>query len=265
VQPDEYRRFTERLRERLEGDGRVVGLVALGSMSGEPPAADEWSDHDFFVITRPGEQERMRTDLSWLPDAGQIAFAYRETAHGVKAIYRSAHLLEFAVFDLEELSLARVNRFRTLLDRAGVDGRMRDLRERTARERPSEVRWLSGQLLSALLVATWRFRRGERLSGRKMLQSAAEHLANLLRRALPLERAGALDSLDATRRFEQAFPKLGADLDAALSHPPPEAARLLLEIALRELPARLPDFPAEAARAIQNQNENEDENENENI
>jgi len=46
-------------------------------MSGEPPAPDEWSDHDFFVITPAGEQERMRTDLSWLPDAGQIALSYR--------------------------------------------------------------------------------------------------------------------------------------------------------------------------------------------
>ena len=94
MQRDAYDRLTERLREGLAADARVLGLVALGSMSGEPPAPDEWSDHDFFVITRPGEQERMRTDLSWLPDAGQIALSYRETAHGVKVLYRSAHLLE---------------------------------------------------------------------------------------------------------------------------------------------------------------------------
>src|SRR5207237_5609069 len=113
-----YDRFSERLHQRLAADERVLGLVALGSMSGEP-APDEWSDHDFFVITRAGEQERMRTDLSWLADAGQIVLSYRETAHGVKVLYRNAHLLEFAVFDLEELSLARVNRYRTLLDRSG--------------------------------------------------------------------------------------------------------------------------------------------------
>src|SRR5207237_44114 len=54
-----YDRFSERLHQRLAADERVLGLVALGSMSGEPPP-DQWSDHDFFVITRPGEQERMR-------------------------------------------------------------------------------------------------------------------------------------------------------------------------------------------------------------
>src|SRR5437660_8165424 len=119
-----YDRFSERLHQRLAADERVLGLVALGSMSGEP-LPDEWSDHDFFVITRPGEQERMRTDLSWLPDAEAIAFSYRETAHGLKVFYSSAHLLEFAVFDFAELQLARVNRYRTLLDRGGVEERMR--------------------------------------------------------------------------------------------------------------------------------------------
>ena len=28
---------------------------------------DEWSDHDFFLISQPGEQEALRQDLSWLP------------------------------------------------------------------------------------------------------------------------------------------------------------------------------------------------------
>ena len=39
MQQRDYDAFTERLRQGLAGDGRVVGLVALGSMSGEPPAA----------------------------------------------------------------------------------------------------------------------------------------------------------------------------------------------------------------------------------
>ena len=100
MQRDAYHRLTERLREGLSAEARVLGLVALGSMSGDPPAPDEWSDHDFFVITRPGEQERMRTDLSWLPDAGQIALSYRETAHGVKVLYRSALPKETVFYNL---------------------------------------------------------------------------------------------------------------------------------------------------------------------
>jgi hypothetical protein len=251
---DAYDRWTERLREGLSADARVLGLVALGSMSGEPPAPDEWSDHDFFVITQAGEQERMRTDLSWLPDAGQIALSYRETAHGVKVLYRNAHLLELAVFDLEELSLARVNRYRTLLDRSGIEERMRALRERTSREvveRRPEDRWLTGQFLTALLVGTGRYRRGERLGGRAQLQAATVHLAQLLARARPLESQAVLDSLDPLRRFEQACPELGQELDDALGHPPPAAALRLLRIARRELARRLPEFPDEAAGVVE--------------
>src|SRR2546430_14891643 len=151
---DAYGRFSERLRERLATDERVLGLVALGSMSGEPPP-DQWSDHDFFVISRPGEQERMRTELSWLPDGEEIVLAYRETAHGVKVLYRDAHLIEFAVFDPEEMSVARINRFRVLLDRGGVAERMRALPERTAGGlpgRPPDPRRSLGQSLAGAVL-----------------------------------------------------------------------------------------------------------------
>ena len=247
-----YDRFSERLHQRLAADERVLGLVALGSMSGEPPP-DEWSDHDFFVITRPGEQERMRTGLSWLPDGEQIVLAYRETAHGLKVLYRDAHLLEFAVFDPEETSVARINRFRVLLDRGGIDERMRALRERTSRnlaDRP-DPRWSSGQMLTALLVGAGRYRRGERVAGRALVQTAANHLAQLLAFAVPSQNARALDTLDPLRRFEKAHPRLGRELDEALGNPPAEAALRLLRIALRELPQRIPEFPAQAARAAE--------------
>ena len=223
----QYDAFTGKLRASLDEDQRVLGLVALGSMSGEPPEPDAYSDHDFFLIVRSGEQEQMRNDLSWLPDAGEITLAFRETAHGVKAVYRSGHLLEFAVFDLEELQLARVNRYRTLLDRGGIDERMRALRERTAREPKPDRAWLWGQFLTALLVGAGRSRRGERLSGRSFLLAAARYLAQL---------AGtAGDSLDPLRRFEQTLPGLDAD----------DALELL------RASAKLEGFPAEAARAIE--------------
>ncbi len=237
---DDYSRFSERLRERLEHDSRVLGLVALGSMSGEPPAPDQFSDHDFFVLTRSGEQERMRSDLSWLPDFEQIAHWYRETAHGVKVLYRSAHLLEFAVFDLAELELARVNRYRTLLDRGGIEDRLRALRDRTARElSPPDALWLSGQLITSLLIGADRYLRGERLAGRARLLESVRYLLQLLAPA-------PADSLDPLRRFEQTFPALGRELNAALAQSVPEAAARLLEIARRELP----DFPDAAAQAV---------------
>ena len=87
-------------------------------------APDEWSDHDFFVITPPGGQEELRNDLSWLPCRRSHRALGTETDHGLIVIYDDGHLLEFAVFDLEEIALAGVNRYRVLLDRGGVEERV---------------------------------------------------------------------------------------------------------------------------------------------
>src|SRR3954451_8401798 len=110
VQPDDYRAFTEELRTRLTDDERVIGLVALGSMADRDYSPDEWSDHDFFVITEPGGQEALRVDLDWLPRREEVALAMRETEHGLLVLYEDGHMLEFAVFDLDEIALAGVNR-----------------------------------------------------------------------------------------------------------------------------------------------------------
>jgi hypothetical protein len=248
-----YADFTRRLLQSLSSRPDVLGLVALGSMSGEGAPADAWSDHDFFVVTAPGAQEAFRSDLSWLPDAGRIALSFRETAHGLKAVYQGGHLVEFAVFDPEELFLARVNRFRVLLDRADLAERMGRIRERTALEtaRRDDDAWRAGQLLTGLLVGAGRFRRGERASGHRFVWcSALEHLLVLLARHVPPERPGSLDDLDPFRRFEAAYPGLGREIDRTRDLDLPEAAAALLRLALRELGGRMPAFPAAGAEAV---------------
>jgi hypothetical protein len=251
---EEYWQLTEALRERLAGEPDVLGLVALGSMSGDPPLPDDGSDHDFFVVTRPGAQERFRSRLDWLPNPDHVVLSFRETAHGVKALYRSAHLLEFAVFDPDELQVARVNRYRVLLDRADVTARMWAVREESARasaaDRPDDG-WLMGQLLTSLVVGAGRFRRGERLSAHQMVKVAAlGHLVRLLARHVPAARPEGRDDLDPFRRFEAAWPGMGRELGEALLRELPEAASALLAVAVRELSGRLAAFPLEAASAV---------------
>lgn len=250
---EDYRQLTERLVERLTADGRVLGLVALGSMAAQDTQPDRWSDHDFFVIVRTGEQEGFRRDLSWLPDAEDLVLSYRETAHGLKALYRNGHLLEFAVFDPEELHLARVNRYRVLLDRGGLAEALERIREAT-------VAWTAtsgmgdferfGQFLANLLVAAGRSARGEELSGRQFVGHALQHLAVLLARHVPKEADQPLDDLDPLRRFERSWPALGRELNTILQAPPAKAALGLLEIASRELSGRLAGYPAEAVAVV---------------
>ena len=78
MQRDQYDRFLAVLTEWAEGDPRVLGLVVLGSTAGVGRRPDEWSDHDFFVVSRDGAADELRADRSWLPDADRIVH-YRVT------------------------------------------------------------------------------------------------------------------------------------------------------------------------------------------
>lgn len=253
--PDAYTEFTERLRERLSRRDRVVGLVALGSMAAADYVPDQWSDHDFFVVVEPGAQAAFRSDLSWLPGHEQIALAFAETEHGVKVLYDDGHLLEFAVFDDAELSLAKVNRYRVLVGQGDLERRMAEVRTETVRSAETGRRddlWLLGQFVTNLLVGVGRYRRGERLSGNAYVRShALSHLLVLVARHVPAERAALLDDLDATRRFDMVYPEIGREIDAALCEPVPVAAARLLDLARRELGGRVADFPGRAFDVVE--------------
>jgi hypothetical protein len=241
--PEAHAAFTTALLERLDADPEVLGVVLLGSSSGHPPPPDAFSDHDLFVVTRPGAQERFRNDLHWLPNSADLVLSFRETAHGVRALDCTGHLVEFAVFDLEELSLARVNRWSVPLDKADVRARMERVQQATAAqtETPSDGRWLAGQFLTELVVGAGRHGRGERLSGHfRVRANAVQHLLALVRlRASPEARAR-LDDLDVTRRVELAVPEVAREIDSALLQPVPDAVRTLLAIGLRVCPDLIP-------------------------
>lgn len=247
---ESYERFTRDLQNRLEADPRVLGLVALGSTARRDHLPDRWSDHDFFVVVASGMQEAFRSNLGWLPRNDEVALSFRETAHGLKVVFRDGHLIEFAVFDPDELALARVNRYRVLFDRERIAERLARAAEATAAgATPSSDEWLAGQFLTNLLVGVGRHRRGERLSGRQLVtKSALAHLVPLLTRHVGSPEAAKLDDLDPPRRFETAFPLLGRRLDAALRLDTPAAALALLDIAVDELPGRIPPAAAAAIR-----------------
>jgi hypothetical protein len=171
----------------------------------------------------------MRQDLSWLPDHAAIALAPRETAHGLKVVYESGHVLEFAVFTIGELSLAGANAYEVALDRGGVAPIMESLAKRPRAARNDEANL--ALFIALLLIGVGRARRGELLvAGNAIRTYAVERLLIVLAHRHPDPR---LDDLDPFRRVELAFPTLG--LDRALAQPPEDAARAILEIAEREL------------------------------
>jgi hypothetical protein len=239
----DYDAFNAALVASLSVDARVTGLVAVGSMAARDYLPDASSDHDFLVITTPDAQEELRADLSWLPRHDEIVLSFRETAHGLKVLYRDGHLLEFAVFDPDELGAAAVNRYRVLLDRGGIEARLRELATRPP-DRPSDE-YLFGRFVTGVQVGAGRTRRGEALSGASFLLSAARHLCALFARVLPAPGRSLLDDLDPLRRFERVYPELGQELGSALDDP-----RALLELAERELRPLRPDLPWRGLDAV---------------
>jgi hypothetical protein len=245
VDPAAYDALTEALTESLGADDRVLGLVLLGSSAA---GADPWSDHDFFVVTRPGVQEELRTDLAWLPSGVELVLSFRETAHGLKLLTRDGHLLELAVFDLDELALASVNRYRVVLDRGGVAERMAEVAAPGGRS-PASLEHHLGQLVTCALVGALRHRRGETLSGATFVTSLAlRHLLELVAATVPPADAEARDDLDPFRRFERAYPDVGAELAALLREPPDVAAAGLLAVAERVVRPLCPELAWDALR-----------------
>ena len=250
----EYNQFIEELRLKLAGDERVLALIALGSMAQQDYQPDEWSDHDFFVITIQGVQEDMRQDLTWLPRADDIIFHFRETEHGLKALYRGGHLLEFAVFNEDELQVARLNRYRVLLDKTGLAPKLEELALATqdyvahSRQEPDKR---FAEFLMNIFVGVARQARGEQLSGRRFIKiHALTHLLHLLAEFIPAEEAHLMDNLDPFRRFEQAYPALGAELNQILARDTLTTAEELLGLAVRELRPSLINFPEAAVTEV---------------
>ena len=250
---DEFIDFSNRLRDSLAERDEVIGLVLVGSTA-DTARVDEWSDHDFFVITKPGFAEQLRQDLSWLPDHQDIMLRPRETAHGLKVVYANAQVLEFAVFEDQELELAGANAYNVTLDKDSITDRMAAI---AFRSRPKDYDFDTEFeiFLSQLLIGVGRARRGELIIAGQFTRSYC------LNRALGFIRAWVPplpgtepkeDNLDRYRRFEQQYPDLGAEINRILQQPVEVASKQLLELVLRLGAGSLTPKHLEQARLVQN-------------
>lgn len=249
---DQFVDFSNRLRDNLATRDEVLGLVLVGSTA-ETHRVDEWSDHDFFVITKEGYAEKMRQDLSWLPDFDDIVLRPRETAHGLKVVYSNAQVLEFAVFEDQELDAAGANAFNVTLDRSNIAERMAAIAERS-KPKSYDFEPEFEIFLAQLLIGVGRARRGELLIASQFARSYClnrvlgfvRHWVAPLPGTEPRE-----DNLDRFRRFEQQYPELGSEIDAILQRPVEQAARGLLDLVLRLGAGNLSDRHLEQARVVQ--------------
>jgi len=234
----DFENYTEQLRVSLESVAEVIGLVTLGSTA-DPAFRDEWSDHDFWVITEPGVQDSLVEDLSWLPDYENILFEVSHKPHGRNILFRNRHKLELAVFDASEVSSGKIERYRILIDRDHVAELIANVHRETYRQAK-----LRPEALENLCLVIWSacelHARGELLHARQYIDGfAINQLLNLLYSETSDERR---DALDARRRLELRAPELAAELLELYSKPVPDAALRLLEIVERELRPKAPSL-----------------------
>jgi len=247
MNPKAYQAFTDTLVANLKADERVLGVVALGSMADES-RRDAYSDHDFFVIVNSGSQELFRQNVSWLPDASNIVLNLRETEHGLKILYQSGHLLEFAVFDLSELALAKVNDYAILYDTGDILTEIQKV-VHSPHQKPTDLLFHLQMVLCLTHVGVGRAKRGEVLSGHVFIKSyALSHLLNLLQTLLG-DQSG-LDNLDVFRRFESKYPSYGERLNTLLLLPPIDCAETMLDFLDDIVGKQLDNYPQKAVDVI---------------
>ena len=237
----EFLDYSRRLAANAEQDSDVIGLVLVGSTA-DTSRVDEWSDHDFFWVVKPGTGERYRTDLSWIPDITQAVLWPRETEHGLKVVFEDGRVLEFAVFEDEQLELAALNAYEVSVDKADITDRCKAIAAKSATQKPLEWSREFELFLSLILLGVGRYRRGEKLIAGQFIRSySLNHLLALIRisqKPVPGSESRE-DNLNSFRRFEMQFPDLAESIELACQLEVEEAARQLLSLAgnLRELSA----------------------------
>jgi hypothetical protein len=231
--------YTERLRATLESAREVVGFVTLGTTV-DSTLRDEWSDHDFWVITKAGAQGSFLEDLSWLPDAHNIAITVCHGKSYRTVVYRNRHKVEFAVFDVNEARDGKAQRYRILIDRDQIAELMESVHQATIKQGQA-----GPDALQNLCVLLWsaceRYSRGELLSARQYLDGfAVNQLLGLISVQDSETVEEGKDALDPRRRLELRSPALAEEVLTILDEPVPEAALHFLEIAERELKQKAP-------------------------
>jgi len=201
----------EEIGAALENTEGALGLLGLGSVGLETDRLDDDSDLDFFVLVKDGAKAAFIEDLDWLARARPVAYAYRNTPDGHKALFDDGVFCEFAVFEVRELSGIPFAPGRLVWRREGFDESV-CAPLRSGAVTPSSVEWLLGEALTGLYVGLCRMGRGETLAAFRAIQVQAVGNVMELTRSLEAPATTGRDPFAEERRFERRYPGLAAEL-----------------------------------------------------
>ena len=203
----------EEIGQAVAATGRCLALLGLGSVGQERDRLDEFSDLDFFVITRPGETAHLLQDLSWLTDIHPVTYYFRNTADGCKLLYADDIFCEFAIFPVDGLAGIGFAPGQLVWQHEDFDPTVLQPTRRSSLARlESDPQWQLGEALTNLYVGLARYSRGEKLSAFRFIQQYAVDRLVMLVGEIMMPEDGHEDPFTPERRFEQRFPSLTIEL-----------------------------------------------------
>lgn len=223
---------------------------------------DKFSDHDFFLITKPGAQSEFKNNFDWLPDSDNIIYHFQESEYVVKVLYNYGHIAEFGVVDQEELKEVPLNNYRILMDKDGLEKQIHNLAKKTEQDSRIMIsnERLVGQIIFDLKIGIDRFLRGEKLSAFKKIKClCVENLLILIQKNINTKQKGGQDNLDPFRRVELQYPTFGQKIEDVLSSSLYEVSLTILFFLKNEFNIKLDEKQKEAVELlIEYLNDNKD-------
>ncbi|HET7568075.1 MAG TPA: hypothetical protein VFJ91_08805 [Gaiellaceae bacterium] len=185
----------------------AVALLGLGSVGLDTHRLDEHSDLDFFAVVEAEALPRYLDSIDWLEDAHPVAYSFRNTRDGRKALFADGVWCEYAVFAPAQLAEIPFARGRIVWQRADAPAGLDTPSRRPPSLEGSDRDFHANEALTQLYVGLHRELRGERLSAMRLIQvHAVERAIALL--ALERPEAPQQDPFAAERGVELRF---GAD------------------------------------------------------
>ena len=204
----------DEIGQSLEQSGHALALIGLGSVGLELERLDEHSDLDFFAIVKDGFKPSYLQDLSWLAAPAPLAYAFRNTRDGFKALYEDGIFCEFAVFEITELEGIPFTAGRIVWKAAHIP----DSLAQPAGSQPTSEFNLEhnlGEAITNLYIGLKRLKRGETLSAMRFVQGfALDRVLELADHLEPVRAGVRRDPYSRERRIEQRQPALAPHLPA---------------------------------------------------
>jgi len=181
VTPDDLLRRLDAIGAELERRGDAIALLGLGSVGLDTGRLDEHSDLDFFVIVDDGAKQRYLDSIDWLEAVHPVAYSFRNTRDGRKALFADGIYCEYAVFSVGELAGIPFAAGRVVWRRDDAPAGLAVPASAPSSDDSGDAEFHVNEALTQLLVGLHRDARGERLSGMRLIQvHAVDRVVRLL-------------------------------------------------------------------------------------